>query len=612
MDKLELCNLTEIVIDTQNGVDGAFERLYKETVRFSYRIASVMLKSEEDIEDALQNSYMYVARYIKDLRDPKSFESWLSTIVRNECRKHIAREKKASDIFASVISSKEFELLSEESIPFDLMEKSEIVESVRLIVDKLPDEKRACIMLYYFEQNTLPEIAEILGIPEGTVKSRLYNGRKILEKELKKLQKKDEALYGISVIPLITAFFAYQMKSIVVPVSIAEGASICIAAAEGVAATTVASAAATGTSAAGAGTAGAGATGVGTAATGTAAAAGTSAVTSVAGTAGAAVATKVAAVAVAAAVATGGGVATVNYVADKREEQLTSVPITSVTEEYTTAPAFAEKTTLVFPEKTTLLTTVLTTKKAETTAVKTTSAVSQTTETSTVKAVKTTRKKTTVPETTAASTTVTGTTVKATTTAKETTTAKATTTEITTTQPTTRKETTTAAPTTDASEIYNVSSGILSDYTGEGGSVAVPSTVGGENVTAIGTAAFAGNSSITSVSIPSTVTKIGQEAFADCTGLKSVSLPSSLQSIGIGSFCGCTSLTSVDIPSGVTSIGDDAFADCSSLSTVTIPSSVTSIGENVFGGCNNLTIRCSEGSAAHDYAVENSINFELI
>lgn len=600
MDKLEICNLSEIVIDTQNGVDGAFERLYKETIKFSYRVAYAFIKNEDDIEDALQNSYMYVARYIKDLRDPGSFESWLSTIVRNECRKHIAKEKKVSDIFASVISSKEFELLSEESIPVDLMEKSEVIESVRLIVDKLSDEKRACIMLYYFEQNTLPEIAEILGVPEGTVKSRLYNGRKILEKELKKLQKKNEALYGISVIPLIAAFFAYQMKNIVVPASIAEGASICIAAAGGAAATTAASAAAAGSTAAGA-------AGAGTAATGTAAAAGTSAVTSVAGTAGAAVATKVAAVAVAAAVATGGGVAAVNYVADKREAQLTTVPQTSVTEEYTTAPAFAEKTTLVFPETTTsLLTTVLTTVKAVTTTEKTASSVLQTAESSTVKAVKTTRKATTVPATTTASTTA------VVTTREETTTVKATTTKITTTQPTTQKQTTTEAPTADASEIYNVSGGILGEYTGKGGSVSVPSTVGGENITAIGTAAFAGNSAITSVSIPSTVTKIGQEAFLDCTGLKNVSLPSSLQSIGIGSFCGCTSLTSVDIPSGVTTIGDDAFADCSSLSTVTIPSSVSSIGENAFGGCNNLTIRCSEGSAAHNYAVENSINFELI
>ena len=68
----------------------------------------------------------------------------------------------------------------------------------------------------------------------------------------------------------------------------------------------------------------------------------------------------------------------------------------------------------------------------------------------------------------------------------------------------------------------------------------------------------------------------------------------------------------MNVPSGVTAIGDDAFADCSSLTTVTIPSSVTSIGDNAFGGCDSLTIKCSEGSAAHNYAVENSINYELI
>lgn len=44
MDKLETCNLTEIVIDTQNGVDGAFERLYKETIKFSYRVAYAFIK----------------------------------------------------------------------------------------------------------------------------------------------------------------------------------------------------------------------------------------------------------------------------------------------------------------------------------------------------------------------------------------------------------------------------------------------------------------------------------------------------------------------------------------------------------------------------------------
>lgn len=89
MNNTESKNLTQLVIDTRDGVDGAFEKLYEETIKFSYGIACVLLKNEEDIEDVLQNSYMYVAKSIGDLKNPESFESWLGTIVRHECQKYI-------------------------------------------------------------------------------------------------------------------------------------------------------------------------------------------------------------------------------------------------------------------------------------------------------------------------------------------------------------------------------------------------------------------------------------------------------------------------------------------------------------------------------------------
>lgn len=99
MNKIENDNLIKLVIDTQNNVEGAFEKLYKGTIKFSYSIASLLLKNEEDIEDALQNSYMYVAKGIKDLKNPESFESWLSVIVKHECQKYIAKRKHVTDIF---------------------------------------------------------------------------------------------------------------------------------------------------------------------------------------------------------------------------------------------------------------------------------------------------------------------------------------------------------------------------------------------------------------------------------------------------------------------------------------------------------------------------------
>ena len=131
-------------------------------------------------------------------------------------------------------------------------------------------------------------------------------------------------------------------------------------------------------------------------------------------------------------------------------------------------------------------------------------------------------------------------------------------------------------------------------YEGEySGAVVIPETVTYNgttySVTNIGGDAFAGCSSLTSVTIGNSVTSIGEWAFLNCSSLTSVTIPNSVTSIGDNAFRYCSSLTSVTIPNSVTSIGDYAFYECSSLTSVTIPNSVTSIGKWVFADCSSLT-----------------------
>jgi len=196
---------------------------------------------------------------------------------------------------------------------------------------------------------------------------------------------------------------------------------------------------------------------------------------------------------------------------------------------------------------------------------------------------------------------------------------------------------------------YNVYDGraTITGYTGPGGAITIPTTLGGypvfaivgggpfyssaltsidvpSNITLIGDHAFYGLFNLTAinvnpgnpnyasidgllydkalttliqcpggktgvVTIPDNVTYIGDLALAYCTHLTSVSIPNSVASIGNNAFFYCASLASVSMGVNVTSIGESGFAYCYNLSTVGIGISVTSIGYAAFSWCTSLT-----------------------
>ena len=162
----------------------------------------------------------------------------------------------------------------------------------------------------------------------------------------------------------------------------------------------------------------------------------------------------------------------------------------------------------------------------------------------------------------------------------------------------------------------------ITGYSGTGGDVVIPNTLGGALVTSIGEEAFSYSQSLTGISIPEGVTSIGEEAFYGCDGLTSISIPDSVTSIGKMAFMDCPGLTNISVAAGnsyymikdgllynkagtrlikcpegltnfrmhdeMTSIGDWAFYNCEGLTDIDIPEGVISIGEGAFFGCTGL------------------------
>ena len=108
-------------------------------------------------------------------------------------------------------------------------------------------------------------------------------------------------------------------------------------------------------------------------------------------------------------------------------------------------------------------------------------------------------------------------------------------------------------------------------------------------VVAIAENAFAGESGISSVTLPDTIESIGANAFDGCTDLQEIVIPEGVSSIGTGAFSGCENLENVSIPSTVTDISEGTFSGCENLTSVKIAEGVTTIGANAFSGCTNLS-----------------------
>lgn len=135
----------------------------------------------------------------------------------------------------------------------------------------------------------------------------------------------------------------------------------------------------------------------------------------------------------------------------------------------------------------------------------------------------------------------------------------------------------------------NMSVEVSSSPEGYSGDLAIPAVVKFDDreyeVTGISAEAFKENTSLRSISLPSSITSIGSRAFSGCHSLNGIELPSGLTELPYGCFMNCLSLPAIELPENMTSVGENCFFGCFNISSVVIGKNIQSFGEGAFSGC---------------------------
>lgn len=162
--------------DVKKSIKGnkqAFEKIIAYEKTKIYRIAYVYVKNEQNAIEIVQQTVYKAFISIEKLKNPEQFSAWLKRITINSAIDFLRQQKKVVPIISEVL-----ETLPEKEINVD--DQLDLFE----LIDQLDENQKTLIILKFYDDYSNREIAEIMGIPEGTVKSRLHRTLHILRSKM--------------------------------------------------------------------------------------------------------------------------------------------------------------------------------------------------------------------------------------------------------------------------------------------------------------------------------------------------------------------------------------------------------------------------------------------
>lgn len=212
-----------LVRSAQSGDSASFAELYNLYYQRVFAFIRTIVRNSADAEDILQLTFLNAWRNLDQLSDPAAFNTWIQVVARNLSTSHLRKKNFVlldAEKDDTPVDIEDTELL----LPEVYAEQEDLSRRLGKIIDSLSDVQRQTVMLFYFDQLSVEEIAQVMECSTGTVKSRLFLARKTIRTEIEEQERKSgQKFYGIAGIPMLglSEIFARQAEAFSLPSSTA-------------------------------------------------------------------------------------------------------------------------------------------------------------------------------------------------------------------------------------------------------------------------------------------------------------------------------------------------------------------------------------------------------
>lgn len=209
-------NIDKLVTKAKDGVQSAFNKLYKLTEKDVWFTCITLIKHEENAKDVFQNTYITAFSKINTLEDNNAFPSWIKRIAVNKC-KDFFKGKVEYQIEDDYM--KDFVETDELKIPEEYINKNEKRKIIlQLMEENLSYVQYQTVFMHYFNNMSVADIAQDMECSEGTVKSRLNSSRTKMKTAITEYESQNnDRLHSVVLIPLFSSVFENESKATNVP-----------------------------------------------------------------------------------------------------------------------------------------------------------------------------------------------------------------------------------------------------------------------------------------------------------------------------------------------------------------------------------------------------------